>query len=90
MSENHALEFKESDRKTGKLPESFSRAIISFANTEGGEIYVGIRDDETVIGVEDPDDVMTRISNVAHDTILPDGIHKSLQAAEASLCRRPS
>ncbi len=72
MRENLDIEFKELDRKTGKLPDSFSRAIISFANTEGGEIYVGIQDDETVIGVEDPDDVMTRISNVAHDTILPD------------------
>lgn len=26
----------------------------------------------SVVGVADPDDVMTRISNVAHDTILPD------------------
>ena len=72
MRENLDKEFKELDRKTGKLPDSFSKSIISFANTEGGEIYVGIQDDETVIGVEDPDDVMTRISNVAHDTILPD------------------
>ncbi len=72
MRESLDIEFKELDRKTGKLPESFSKAVISFANTEGGEIYVGIQDDETVVGVDDPDDVMTRISNVAHDTILPD------------------
>ena len=72
MRENVDVEFKELDRNSGKLPESLSRKIISFANTEGGDIYIGIRDDGTVIGVADPDDVMTRISSAAHDTILPD------------------
>ena len=72
MRENVDIEFKELDRKTGKLPDSISKEIVSFANTEGGEIYVGIRDDGAVIGIENPDDVMTRISNVAHDSILPD------------------
>lgn len=72
MRENVDVEFKELDRNSGKLPESLSREIISFANTEGGDIYIGIRDDGTVIGVADPDDVMTRISSAAHDTILPD------------------
>ncbi len=72
MRENTDIEFKELDRKNGKLPDSIPKEIISFANTEGGEIYIGISDDQTVVGVDDPDDVMTRISNVAHDTILPD------------------
>ena len=35
-------------------------------------MYVGIRNDGSVAGVPDPDDIMTRISNVVHDTILPD------------------
>lgn len=72
MRENVDVEFKELDRTTGKLPDSLSKEIVSFANTEGGEIYIGINDDQTVVGVHDPDDVMTRISNVVHDTILPD------------------
>ena len=72
MRENVDVEFKEPDRKTGKLPDSVSKAIIAFANTEGGELYVGITDDGTTVGVENPDDVMTKISNVAHDTVLPD------------------
>ena len=74
MREDVNIEFKELDRNTGKLPDSLSKEIVAFANTEGGEIYIGIRDDETVIGVNDPDDVMTRISNIVHDTILPDVI----------------
>lgn len=72
MRENVNIEFKELDRVTGKLPDSISKEIISFANTEGGEIYIGISNDETVVGVNNPDDVMTRLSNIAHDSIHPD------------------
>lgn len=74
MRENVDVEFKELDRKTGKLPDSIQKEIISFANTEGGEIYIGIRDDGSVSGVDNPDDVMNRISNIVHDTILPDAM----------------
>ena len=72
MIEGVDTEFKELDRVKGTLPDSIPKEIVAFANTEGGELYVGIRNDGSVIGVSDPDDVMTRISNVAHDTILPD------------------
>lgn len=72
MREDVNVEYKEVDRLKGTIPESVFKAIIAFANTEGGDIYIGIQDDGTVVGVSDPDDVMTRISNIAHDTILPD------------------
>lgn len=72
MREGVDTEFKELDRMKGTLPDSIPKEIVAFANTEGGELYVGIRNDGSVVGVADPDDVMTRISNVAHDTILPD------------------
>ena len=72
MLEGVDTEFKELDRVKGTLPDSIPKEIIAFANTEGGELYIGIRNDGSVVGVSDPDDVMTRISNVAHDTILPD------------------
>ena len=72
MKEDINVEFKELDRQSGKLPDSISKEIISFANTDGGDIYIGIQNDGTVVGVQNPDDVMTRLSNVAHDTILPD------------------
>ena len=72
MREDINIEFTELDRVTGKLPDSLPKEITSFANTEGGEIYIGIQNDEKVVGVNDPDDVMTRISNIAHDKILPD------------------
>lgn len=72
MIEGVDTEFKELDRTKGTLPDSIPKEIVAFANTEGGELFVGIRDDGSVVSVADPDDVMTRISNVAHDTILPD------------------
>ena len=37
MREDVNIEFKESDRNTGKLPDSLSKEIVAFANTEGGE-----------------------------------------------------
>ncbi len=72
MKESVDTEFKELDRVKGTLPESVPKEIVAFANTEGGELYIGIRNDGTIVGVDNTDDVMNRISNVAHDTILPD------------------
>ena len=72
MTENVDVEYKELDRMTGKLPESTPREVAAFANTEGGVMYIGIRNDGSVAGVENPDDVMTRLSSTLKDTILPD------------------
>ena len=72
MKEDINVEFKELDRNKGTLPDSVPKEIVAFSNTEGGTLFIGIRDDGTVVGVDNSDDVMTRVSNVAHDTILPD------------------
>lgn len=72
MGENVNIEFKELDRITGKIPDSLVREIVAFANTEGGDIYLGVSNDETVVGIDHPDDVMTRVSSISHDSILPD------------------
>lgn len=70
--ENVDTEFKELDRRTGKLPDSVPKEVCAFANTEGGELFIGVGNDGTIIGVNDPDDTMTKLSNTLHDTILPD------------------
>ena len=72
MIEGVNIEFKEIDRESGALPSSTSKVLVSFANTEGGDLYVGIADDGSVIGIEKPDDVMIRLTNLVHDSILPD------------------
>lgn len=47
-------------------------AIIAFANTDGGNIYIGLNDDGNVIGVDNPDQTVLRIHNMIRDSIRPD------------------
>ena len=63
---NVDLEFKEI-----YVPD-IKKEVIAFANSEGGMLYVGIRKDGTIVGVEDPDDVMLRIAGSLKDSICPD------------------
>ena len=72
MEESVNVEFKELDRVKGTLPASVPKEIVAFANTGGGVLYIGISDDGSVVGVENPDDVMTHLSNTAKNLILPD------------------
>ena len=66
--------FRESENVELKevVVDDIRKEIIAFANGEGGKIYIGIQDDGTVIGVEDPDGSSLRISNMVRDTIKPD------------------
>ena len=72
MTESVNVEFKELDRESRGLPSSTAKELISFANTEGGNMYFGIADDGSVTGVDNPEDVMSRIASLVHDSILPD------------------
>ncbi len=45
--------------------------IVSFLNTSGGVLYIGIDNDLTVYGVDDPDKEMTRLINKVKDNISP-------------------
>ena len=71
MFEGTNIEFKELDRKTGKLPETMMREVVAFLNTDGGDIFIGIRNDRSIVGVKDPDDVITKLSSAIGDSILP-------------------
>ncbi|MDO4324238.1 MAG: putative DNA binding domain-containing protein [Lachnospiraceae bacterium] len=35
--------------------EDIKKEIIAFANCEGGKLYIGVKDDGTVSGLDDPD-----------------------------------
>ena len=52
--------------------ESIRKDIIAFANTNGGTVFVGVRDNGEVIGVSSPDQMIQRISNMVRDSIRPD------------------
>ena len=46
--------------------------VLAFANTDGGNLYVGIENDGSVCGVLDPDNDVLRIQNTIRDSIAPD------------------
>ena len=52
--------------------EDIKYAVIAFANTEGGKLYIGVNDDGTVYGVSDLDQTMLKLTNMIRDTIRPD------------------
>ena len=59
--EGTTLEFKES------LSSSFTRELVALANTIGGKILLGVRDDGTVIGVHDSNTLRARIQDIARN-----------------------
>lgn len=66
MIESSNTEFKR------EYTDSIRKAVVAFANTEGGCIYIGIEDDGTVVGVVDVDDVQKRVISLCRDGIQPD------------------
>lgn len=66
FAESELIELKET-----YVPE-IRQEIIAFANCSGGTIYIGVRDNGEVIGIENPDEVNLKISNSCRDAIKPD------------------
>ena len=50
----------------------FKKEIIAFANTDGGEIFVGVEKNGAVAGIDNCDDVMAQVGNMIRDGIKPD------------------
>ena len=59
--EGTTLEFKES------LSSSFARELVALANTIGGKVLLGVRDDGTVVGVQDTNTLRARIQDIARN-----------------------
>lgn len=66
MLEGKNIEFKR------QYTDDIKYAVLAFANTEGGTLYIGINDDGSVQGVENPDAVMLQVMNMIRYTIRPD------------------
>ena len=64
--ENKTTEFKR------EYTDDLKYAVVAFANTDGGKIYVGINDDGSVQGIQNTDDTMLRITNMIRDVVRPD------------------
>ncbi len=52
--------------------DDIEKEIIAFANGEGGKMYIGVQDDGTVVGLDDPDGAALQVSNMVRDAIKPD------------------
>lgn len=66
MLEGKNIEFKR------QYTDDIKYAVLAFANTDGGTLYIGINDNGSVEGVEDPDAVMLQVMNMIRDAIRPD------------------
>lgn len=51
--------------------DSICKEIVSFLNTDGGTIIIGVKDDGTVVGVDKVDETMRKISDVITTQIEP-------------------
>lgn len=66
-----SFENQDVECKQEYVPE-IRKEVIAFANAEGGLLLIDVRKDGSVIGVDDPDDVMLQIANSLKDSISPD------------------
>ena len=56
------------------LNDTLPKEIDAFLNSFDGNIYIGVEDDGTVIGVENLDDIQKRIADIITTQILPAAI----------------
>jgi ATP-dependent DNA helicase RecG len=55
-----------------EITADFKKEIIAFANTDGGEIFVGVNKVGEVVGVDNAEKLMEQIGNMIRDGIKPD------------------
>ncbi|MBQ4509363.1 MAG: ATP-binding protein, partial [Clostridia bacterium] len=66
MLEDKNTEFKR------EYVEDIKKTLVAFANTDGGNLYIGIDDDGNAVEINNIDGVMLQVSNVIRDAIKPD------------------
>ncbi|MBA7629661.1 hypothetical protein ES703_37164 [subsurface metagenome] len=65
--ENLHTEFKESSPDN----ETLAKSIVCFANTDGGQLIIGISNSGDILGVEDLDEAVRKIDDVAFNRCEP-------------------
>ncbi|MBW8310086.1 MAG: helix-turn-helix domain-containing protein [Candidatus Paracaedibacteraceae bacterium] len=65
--EGKTLEFKENSSAT----KNIIKTLIAFSNTAGGSLIIGVKDDKSIIGIEDPLKEVERIASLIDDSIAP-------------------
>jgi len=67
MPESKTLEFK----RDMSSQEKIVKTIIAFANSAGGKLIIGVNDDRSIFGVDDPLDMEEKLTNIIFDCIAP-------------------
>jgi ATP-dependent DNA helicase RecG len=65
--ENLHTEFKE----RLDSPDELAKDLVCFANTDGGQIIVGVAEDRRIVDIDDPDAVNRLVDNVAFNNCEP-------------------
>ena len=65
------LEAKNTEFKR-EYDEDIKKTLVAFANTDGGNLYIGIDDAGNAIEINNTDGVMLQVANVIRDAIKPD------------------
>ncbi len=63
--ESNLVQFKRS------WSDNIRNELVAFANTLGGDLYIGIDDSGTLVGVDEPDRLEERVISVARDNVYP-------------------
>lgn len=63
--ESEVIELKE------KYTDSIGKEIVSFLNTNGGKIYLGVKDNGEVVGIDKIDETLRKISDIITSQIEP-------------------
>lgn len=66
--ETEKIELKE------KINDQLVKEIEAFLNTDGGTIYLGIQDNGNVVGVDNLDETLRKVSDIISDQIDPNAI----------------
>lgn len=66
LHENKNIEYK------SQYTDGIKKTVVAFANTEGGKIYIGVNDDGSICGVDNVDDIQSKLTNMIRDAIRPD------------------
>jgi ATP-dependent DNA helicase RecG len=52
-------------------PDDLAASLVAFANTDGGQLILGVTKDHAAVGVDDPDRVTREVDNVATNNCEP-------------------
>ena len=77
--ESYTVELKQ------EINADFKKEIIAFANSEGGEIFVGVDRGGNAVGVANAEQAMEQIGNMIRDGIKPDlSAYTSISSTKAA------